>query len=302
MLSAPNPASALPKFYRPLNNPTTGEGYEDLNFATNNLYANYNAMQVTLGRHVGRYTIQGNYTWQKALGIISSTLNPFDLDANYGVQPTDRRQLFNVAYSIELGNPIHGKRFLGGAVNGWQLSGITQIQSGANLTSSGGYNANTNFNMDVSNVKIPGTSIGVNNQSILGTNAIQLNPLVTCDPTKGLHEHQYINPNCFTAPTVVGQNGPNVLPAVYGPSFFTSDLGLFKNFALTENMKLQFRVQAYNFLNHALWSFPDSTNLKLKFDQDSSGNVTLDPQSANFGTATTKNGNRSLEFAVKFFF
>jgi len=117
-----------------------------------------------------------------------------------------------------------------------------------------------------------------------------------------LGAHQYINPNCFTAPTVVGQNGPTVLPAIYAPKYFNTDLALFKNFAISESTKLQFRIQAYNFINHPLWSFPDNSNLKLKFDQDSSGNVTLDSQSANFGKTTSRQGARVLELAVKFMF
>jgi hypothetical protein len=299
---SPNPSTANANFYRPLNDPATGIGYGDLNLATNNLYANYNGMQIAWLRNAGRYTIQANYTLQKALGIVSSTLNPFNLHANYGTQPTDRRQLFNIAYSLDLGSPLHTNKFLNGAVNGWQLSGITQVQSGANLTYSGSYNASTNFNLNVGNLTLPGTTIGINNQSILGTNAIQLNPLVLCNPKSGLGPHQYINPNCFAPPTVVGQNGPNVLPAVYGPSFFDSDLALFKNFKIRESMNLQFRFNAYNFLNHPLWSFPDNSNLTLKYDQDASGKITLDSTSSKFGTATTKQGARILELAVKFSF
>ena len=317
MLSAPNPATAKPDLYRPLNipdpsDPTTALGYGDLNRATNNLYGNYNAMQITWARNRGRYTIQANYTWQKSLGIVTqgsgASINPFDLRANYGVQPTDRRQLFNIAYSIDLGNPLHAHGFLEGATAGWQISGITQLQSGANLTYSGGYNANTNFNMQLNNAIIPGSvsatnpnGIQINNQSILGTNGAQLNPVVTCDPTSNLGSHQYINPNCFAAPTVVGQNGPTLLPVAYGPGYFTSDLALFKNFNITESKKLQFRVQAYNFLNHALWSFPDSGNLTLQFHQDP---VTqqITQTNANFGTATVKQGARTMEFVVKFFF
>ena len=33
-------------------------------------------------------------------------------------------------------------------------------------------------------------------------------------------------------------------------------------------MKLQLRVQAYNFLNHPLYSFPSGSNLNLSFTQD----------------------------------
>jgi hypothetical protein len=315
MLSASNPANANPNLYRPLNDPMTGDGYGDLNQATNSLYANYNALQVTWGRHAGRYTIQANYTWQKALGIVtgsnpggSATINPFNLRSNYGIQPTDRRQLFNIAYSIDIGNPLHAHGFLEAATAGWQISGITQVQSGANLTYSGGYNANTNYNIQLNNAIIPGSKsatnpdgIQINNQSILGTNAVQLNPLVTCNPTSGLGAHQYINGNCFAAPTVAGQGGPTLLPVAYGPAYFNSDLGIFKNFKITESKTLQFRAQAYNFLNHPLWSFPDSNNLTLQFQQDpDTGAITQ--SNTNFGKTTTKQGARVLELVVKFEF
>ena len=65
-----------------------------------------------------------------------------------------------------------------------------------------------------------------------------------------------------------GQNGPTLLPASYGPAFFDSDLAVFKNFQIKEGMKLQLRAQAYNFLNHPLYSFPSGSNLTLQFTQD----------------------------------
>jgi len=342
MLTAANPATADAKFYRPLNDPVTGNGYGDVNQNTNNAYANYNAMQVTWARQQGRYTIQANYTLQKALGIILSNantqnngsiaINPFDLRSNYGIQPTDRRHLFNIAYSVDIGNPLHAHGVLAGLTAGWQISGVTQLQSGANLTFAGGYNSSTNFNMQMfctnpagtptgsdpcktlqnNSAIIPGTANGivgdpkrygvaVNNQSILGTNAVQLNPIVTCDPKSGLSSHQFVNANCFAAPFTVGQNGPTLLPVNYGPAFFNSDLGIFKNFNITESKRLQFRVQAYNFLNHPLWSFPDSSNLTLKFSQDPFTQQ-FTQTNANFGKTTVKQGGRVVEFAVKFFF
>ena len=309
MLGAQNPGTADANAFRPL------QGYGDLNQATNNLYANYNAMQITWGRHAGRYVIQANYTLQKALGIVtggnpggSATINPFNLRSNYGIQPTDRRQLFNVAYSIDLGNPFHTHGFLAGATAGWQISGITQLQSGANLTFSGGYNASSNFNMNLNGAIIPGSKSGlnpngipINNQSILGTNAAQLNPIVTCDPLEGLSSHQYVNGDCFAAPTTPGVNGPTLLPVAYGPGYLNSDLALFKNFSITESKKVQFRVQAYNFLNHPLYSFPDAGNLTLQFKQDATTGV-ITQTNTNFGKTTVKNGARVVELAVKFFF
>src|SRR6266498_1682916 len=304
----PDPSLADANAYRPL------QGYGAMNTAVNNIYSNYNGLQVTWGRHAGRYTLQANYSYQKSLGIVqpgnpannpSVTLNPFNLGANYGVMPGDRRQLFNFAYSIDLGRPFHGQKFLGGAINGWQISGITQVQSGANLTY---LSSNDNFNMQLNGAIIPGSDTGatpsgitITNQSILGTNAMQLNPIVTCNPKSGLGSHQYVNGSCFAAPTTPGQNGPALLPVVYGPAYFNSDLALFKNFQITESKRLQFRIQAYNFLNHPLWSFNGTSNLNLNFVQDPSTQA-ISLSNPNFGQTTTKEGNRVLEFVAKFYF
>jgi hypothetical protein len=321
MLTASDPGDANANLYRPL------QGYGDLNLATNNLYSNYNGLQASWARHAGNYTIQMNYTWQKALGIVSPTVDPFNLAANYGVQPTDRRQLFNVAYSLNLGDRVHVNHIVDGALNGWQFSGITQLQSGANITYGGAYNVNTNYNWSVNCVAtaaeqasgitcpqaagiIPGSisaanpqGVPINNQSILGTNAQQLNPLVTCNPNSHRGSHVFANPSCFAVPTQQGQNGPNMVPVSYGPAYFDWDMGLFKNFNLKESRNLQFRVDAFNFLNHPLYSFPAGTpNLSLQFQQDPQTEQITLANAPLFGRTNEKQGQRIMEFAAKYFF
>jgi hypothetical protein len=324
MLSATNPATANANLYRPL------QGYGDLNLAVNNLYSNYNAMQVSWIRHAGLYTIQANYTWQKAMGIIAPNMDPFSLGANYGPLASDRRNLFNAAYSINLGDRVHVNRLVNGAANGWQFSGVTQLESGANLTFGGNGFSNgalhgqysaaytcvataaemaAGHGCPQSSAIIPGSistanpvGIAINNQSILGTSSQDLNPLVTCPIASHGVAHQFVNGNCLAAPTVPGQNGPNLMPAVYGPAYFDSDLALFKNFSVTERMKLQLRAQAYNFLNHPLYSFPSgNSNLTLQFEQDPV-TQTITQANPNFGVTTQKQGQRIVEFGAKFFF
>jgi hypothetical protein len=227
------------------------------------------------------------------MGIVNSQLDSFNLVNDYGVQPGNRTHIFNAAYSIELGSPAHDK-IVGGFVNGWQLSGITQLQSGVNLT---GLSGGNNFGMSLNSYKMPGTTFNVSNVALLGTNAIQLNPIETCNPAKNLAPQQFINPSCFSFPTQVGENGGSVLPPIYGPWFVNSDLGLFKNFQISENKKLQFRVDGYNFLNHPLWSFYNGENLTLGFDGGTGAvNTPL------FGTTTDKQGHRIIQLAVKFYF
>jgi hypothetical protein len=136
----------------------------------------------------------------------------------------------------------------------------------------------------------------ISNLSILGTPDLSLNPLVTCNPTSGLGPHQFIKGSCFAMPTTVGANGPNVIPAIYGPAFFNWDMGLFKNFQISEHKKVQIRINGYNFLNHPLWSFPGGSNLTLSFNQ--AGQQT----NPYFGTTTEKNGHRIVMLTVKFYF
>jgi hypothetical protein len=276
-------------------------GFSDLYLATNNEYANYNAFQATWVRTKGRYTINMNYTYGKSMGIINPALDQFNLANDYGVLGANRKQIFNIAYSVELGNPVRGNKFAGGVVNGWQLSGIAQWQSGPNLSALQG----ENFSMAVNGATIGGNPNAplISNVSLLGTPDIQLNPILTCNPASGLGPNQYINPKCFSMPTQIGQNGPSVLPPIYGPAFFNADLGMFKNFVIKESMKLQFRFNAYNFLNHPLWSF-NGNNLSLGFNP-ATGAVNSYENAAGqslFGTVTEKQGHRIIQAAVKFYF
>jgi hypothetical protein len=284
--SDPNTINA--NSFRPL------QGFSDLYLATNNAYSNYNSLQTTWVRTKGRYTINLNYTWGKGMGILGNgnLFDQFNIKNNYGVLAANRTHLFNAVYSIELPNFSRNK-IGGGFVNGWQVSGATQLQSGANLVG----NTGGNFNMSLNSLKIPGTDYNVSNVSILGTPDIQLNPIVTCNPTANLGTHQFINPNCFAVPTSPGANGPTVIKAIYGPAFFNSNLGLFKNFQIKERMKVQFRFDGYNFLNHPLWSF-NGSNLTLNIDPATGKPFANTP----FGTVNQKQGNRVIQLAVKFMF
>jgi hypothetical protein len=291
MLSSNNggvdPNSLTANNFRPI------KAYSDINLATNNLYANYNSLQTTWARSKGRYTMSLNYAFAKAMGFNNTPgLDSFNLANNYTVQNSNRTHIFNFAYSIELGNPARNK-WAGGFVNGWQVSGITQWQSGANLTA----NRGQNFGLNTNSYKIPGTTFNVSSASLLGTNNIALHPLVTCDPTANLAPNQYVNGACFAIPTQIGQNGPTTLPVIYGPAFFNTDLGLFKNFQIKERMKLQFRANGYNFLNHPLWSFTSATNLTLGYN-----GTTGQLNAPTFGYVTQKQGHRVVQLAVKFIF
>ena len=214
----------------------------------------------------------------------------------------DRRHIFNAAYSIELGSPVRGMPVLGAVVNGWQFSGITQLQSGQNIAAIQNFFVNdVNFTQDAGGnrytIPVNGSNYQVNSRTVNGTTALPWRPLITCGLTSNLGEQQYVNGSCLAPPPGPGQNGPMITPPIYGPAFFNSDLGLFKNFQMGESRKIQLRFNAYNFLNHPLWSFiSGSTNLKPTFDVNGRQTNSI------FGVTTEKQGRRIIQLAVKFYF
>ncbi len=80
-----------------------------------------------------------------------NTLWPYSLRPNYGVLNFDHTQIFNLAYVINLPSAIKGKdagmKVLGGLLNGWVASGITQIQSGAPIQGNTGGTLNVELRL-----------------------------------------------------------------------------------------------------------------------------------------------------------
>lgn len=269
-------------------------------------YSNYNSLQTSWNKQSGHANWLVNYTFSKAMGIrgengTSGVGDPINIRNDYGVLPNDRTNIFNAAYVYQEGNVYHGNKLLGGAVNGWQVSGITQVQSGSPLQ------AVNSSNFGMGGTFLPGATlpngvsvagVGLSNELVTGSNNINMQPVLLCDPRQGLAKNQFINGSCFGVPSP-GQNGAFVFPYLKGPTFFNSDLSLFKNFQISESKKIQFRFSAYNFLNHPLTSFnPAGGDGNLTLGFNAAGKVS----NSTFGYADFLNGNRSIQLVLKFFF
>lgn len=273
-------------------------------------YSNYHALQAGWRKQTGRVTFLANYTFSKVLGIrdgqtnngngSGTTVNPFDIRANYGPLAYDHTHIFNVAYVIQVPGLRNGNPFVRGVLNGWQFAGVTQFQSGAPLQP----NTDGTFKVQWS-----GDHIG--SKSIYGTNAMTLLPVLTCDPREGLASPttagMYFNPACFTGPQQ-GQVGQFVWPYIKGPGYVSNDLSLYKNFSVTERQKVQFRLNMFNFLNHPLPQFGIGNDVNLALDGTRTpgnffGPITYTQTNPNFtGRPEYKVGRRSLELAIKYEF
>lgn len=280
--------------YRPLSN------YTDITLIDHGSYSNYNAFIASWQKQSGRTTFTVNYTFSKVLGVrdqqsdngagAGNSLYSYAMAQNYGVLGWDHSHIFNAAYVFNSPNFVHGNKILGGVVNGWVLSGITQMQSGAPIQPNTGGTLNVSFPGDFSN------------QRYLGTNGMNVLPKITCDPRSGLSSGQYFNPSCFTPPTG-GANGDIIWPYIKGPAFFNSDLAMYKNFSLGERQKIQLRFSAFNFLNHPLPQLSAGGNSAINLNFNN--NNTLSKTNLNaltWGGANYTVGRRVVEFAFKYNF
>jgi hypothetical protein len=269
------------------------------------MYSNYNSLQVTWNRQAGRLTFLTNYTFSKALGIRgeggAASGDPTNLSNNYGTLPNNRTHIFNVAYVYEFPKVANANGFVKQLANGWQISGIGQYQTGADLQAS----VSSNFGYSAfipKDTTFMGTTltsaVQASAQNVLGSPDLTLMPALTCDPRSGLKANQYINGACFSGFVTPGQQGAYIFPALTGPGFFNTDISVFKNFTFgkSESRKLQFRFSGYNFLNHPNRTFLNGDQgLNLTFDNKG----TINP---NFGYATNTIGHRILQMMVKFSF
>ncbi|ADV83204.1 carboxypeptidase regulatory-like domain-containing protein [Terriglobus saanensis] len=297
---APAPADpeTAPVDYYPY---SKGYGSNAISVNSHQGYANYNGLQFSLIRQRGHATFNANYTYSKSLGIVSSTLDAFNVANNYGVLNIDRPHVVNTSYAFDLGSPIHGNRFAGGAVNGWTLSGTTTWQAGGNLQANTSQNLGLtiNYNTTDSQGKVTTKTIGA--ATYYGTTANSVLPILTCDPKANLKTYQHVNLDCFSAPQI-GQVGIRQAPYLSTPSFFDSDLGIYKTFHIKESQAIELRGTAFNFLNHPLPGFSTSDLVTLKLVTNDKTNFTSQVPNANRGITDAKYTQRTVLLAVKYKF
>jgi hypothetical protein len=282
--------------------------YQHIYALNHKFYNNYNSLQVSWNKSTGWATFGLNYTFSKDLATAASYSNqlvdPINLRNDYNPSPYDRTHVFNAHYTFDLGRRYRGSsRLFSELANGWQISGISNIQSGQNLPAGEGENFGFGYGSTqvtqvwtvqqatsteitpvcIQEYGIPADKNGnhycvtsLSPVTWLGTPDYQLMPTVTCNPAGGPAKHQYINPTCFgvpypgsptTGPDALSPNpsgqGQDRLPYIRGPYFQNHNLSILKNFGLGEARSFQLRAEAFNFLNHPNVSFNNNDNSNL---------------------------------------
>ncbi len=237
----------------------------------------YHALQVAVNR---RYSnglfIKGSYTWSKAINFFDdSGWAGFPL-FNAQSQIGRNRGLagFDIPHNFQLGTAYElpfgkGKKWLsdsaaGKVLGGWSLSGIGSLVSGRPLTvtaAAGSLNA-------PGNSQTPDLIGSISYPKNTGPNTSWFDPNAF-RPVE--FSPEWLASSSSNRPFRFGTSGRSVLR---GPGFVNFDLSLVRSFQITERIKTDFRVDAFNFTNTPLFNNP-GTNASSP-SRDAQGNILRD--------------------------
>jgi len=263
------------------------KGYNSIRETDNVASTRYNSLQLSWNRRYSHGFMWGvAYTWSKATDdgsaqrdIIPDTYYAHNL---WGLSDFDVTHIAIINYLYELPFFKDSSKMTGKLLGGWQISGITQFQTG---TPSSVARSNDYVGVGQDGSMSGGGQFWVMNGTPTIVHDIALN---------GASEAKYwfstTNSDgtpLFTAPkagTFNHQEG--IRNILHNPGFQNWNLGLYKKFAINERTGFQFRAQAFNVFNHPNWS-----------------GASFDPTAAAFGKITGKtNDVRNLQLSLRFYF
>lgn len=197
-------------------------GYGPINTLNTIVNSNWTALEISARHPVGsNLFLQFAYTWSHGLSD-SSTINIYNPKQYYGNTSLNVPQVFTASAIYRIPWLKHASGWKGLALGGWQLSDITTIRAGYSLTPG---------------LSIPNQGLGarpdLTGASISGPKTVA----------------QWFNRAAFTAPApgYFGNAGTGI---IRGPGLINFDMTLYKDFAITEKQKLQFRAEFFNVFNH----------------------------------------------------
>ena len=211
--------------------------------------SSYNALQIDVNHRLARgLQIRGVFTLSKSLDDGTAWNSSVGANAPGFVMypPNPRIDWGPSTYDARQSLAIHGlwelplAKLRGAAdklLGGWSLGGIATVQSGFPFTPQLGYN--------------PSNDGDSRNPVRPSWNPAFQGPVIEGSPS------QYFNPAAFVAPPngTYGNVGRDTLT---GPGTRTVDLSAVKITPLSERLKLQFRAEVFNVLNHANFATPNT--------------------------------------------
>jgi carboxypeptidase family protein len=221
----------------------------DVTWAVSDGTADYHALQFSAEKRLSN-GLSGllAYTWSHSIDTVGQSFgggadgplpqDPRNRLADRGNSPFDIRHRLTIAWNYQL--PFgKGRRWLSGdgpaayVLGGWQINGINTFQTGLPFTPT--------LNAAVANT---GTGSRPDRIGDGGTLA---------DPTVD----RWFDISAFATPATFtfGNAGRNIL---YGPGRRNFDFSLFKDFPVSDRLKVQFRAECFNVFNTPQFDLPNA--------------------------------------------
>lgn len=235
-----------------------------------------------------------------SLASTNSYQNIYNRHAEYSLDPADvsQRATVSALYNLPFGRNqkfSSNSGFINRLIGGYQLNLIGVFQTGTPLAISGA-NASTATRPNY----VPEELVTIKDPR----------------PEKWFNTYAFQNPTDYTFGNV-----PRTLPHLRGPGIQNFDFSIFKTTELTESLKIQFRAEAFNALNHTNFGLPN-TSFSAAANPLINGNGVAVPctitarnsdgtptagkggcdTNGSFGTITTAAEGRSLQLAAKLIF
>ncbi|MDR3793812.1 MAG: TonB-dependent receptor [Terracidiphilus sp.] len=268
--------------------------------------SDYNGMQLKVEKRFsqGLYILE-SFTWSKAIDYaaqaldgggncsncgnsIPSVQNIYNWQADRGISAYNHPFINNTTavWTLPVGK---GQKYLSNigtvannVVGGWQMTGIFQARSGNPLTFA--YSPNT-YQQVSALITVDGRNAYRPNQT---------GPAVASDKSY----LQYFNVGSFASPATDGTATPfgnSPRNAARGYAYFDVDMGLTKQFAITEKSHFEFRAEAFNLFNKTNFSDPNTVVPNL-------GKALTTSTAGTFGEITSSLSARVLQMAAKIVF
>ena len=223
-------------------NPTQGAYYATIGTYDDEGVANYNGMLLSVQRRAKLMNLQANYTLGHCISetetteltgpsyIIPPAVDPNGRRLSYSNCSSDRRQVANV--SLILNTPTFANNITRMLATGWQLSTIFTATTG-------------NFFSVTTGTDTSQTGVG---------SAFAINPANPYGTTTRFGSQNYLVANTNWTIPATGTFGPQRPLSVVGPGNYELDMSLSRTFNVYEAQKLQFRWEAFNVPNEAIFS------------------------------------------------
>jgi hypothetical protein len=283
----------------PLANQLTCCSTDQGNYLGNDASSIYNALQVKVDKRFSQgLQLLSHYTFAHA-NKYDSNYYAISHPIAYGPDDQVRNHVWvtSIVYQLPFGK---GKSFAGNAgraedliLGGWQVSGTTNWSGGLPWTPS--------FN-NCGNEEDVGVCRPNRGSGSFRTGAGSLQHPAGANPYR-----QFFTP---VADITANSGGPFADPGIAnlgnvgvnsfrGPRAFFADAAAFKDFSITERVKAQFRMDAFNVFNHPVLGFNANQGNTCIDCSGNAGQITDIEADSSPGSTT---GMRQLEFALKITF